>query len=345
MRYLLSWVYALAVRVRLQLYRRGWLKRQQLSCAVISVGNLTVGGTGKTPFVAYLANVLLQLGYRPAIISRGYKGHMEKQGGLVSDGVTTLVDSAACGDEPYMLARALPGVPVAVGRNRLATGKELEKRFGEVVHILDDGFQHVRLRRNLNVLLIDGTDPFGNGHLLPRGRLREPVSGLSRADLIIITRAHLSLDGEAIEMRIRKHHPSVSIAYFYHDAIAIRDLASGERQSLRAFTSSRVVALAAIGNPKVFLQDVAHYQIEVVEQFLFRDHHRFSQQELDTALEKSRQAGARCVLTTEKDAVRLEGLSFNPGDISVFEIEVRPEDSDGYLDVWRQEMENLPDPH
>jgi tetraacyldisaccharide 4'-kinase len=345
MTYLLSRLYELAIRVWAFLFRIGWLQRHQLSCPVISIGNLTLGGTGKTPFVAYLAKVLLQLGYKPSIISRGYKGKMEKQGGLVSDGIRTLVDVESCGDEPYMLAQALKGVPIAVNRDRFAAGKALEKKFGGIVHILDDGFQHLRLRRNLNVLLIDGTDPFGNGHLIPKGKLREPVSAIARADLVIITRGHLTTDGDDIERQVRKHHPSVSISYFYHDAIDVRDLASRESLSLRTFANSRVVTLAGIGNPAILLRDLAHYQIKVVDQFFFRDHHKFTQQELDIALTRSRELGARCILTTEKDAVRLKKLSFRKGEVAVFEIEIRPENLEGYLDVWRKEMENLPDPH
>ena len=345
MKYLLSRLYELAVRVRLALFKIGWLQQHQLSCPVISVGNLTLGGTGKTPFVAYLAKVLLQLGHRPSIISRGYKGTMEKKGGLASDGIRMLVDAESCGDEPYMLAQTLEGVPIAVDRDRFTAGKLLEKQFGELVHILDDGFQHLRLRRNLNILLIDGTDPFGNGHLIPKGKLREPFSAIARADLVVITRGHLTTDGDAIERQVRKHHPSVSIAYFYHDAVDVRDLASQESLSLRAFANSRVVVLAGIGNPTVFLQDLAHYQIKVVDHFFFRDHHKFTQQELDIALTRSRELAAQCILTTEKDAVRLKKLSFLKGEISVFEIEVRPENTEGYLDVWRKEMENLPAPH
>ena len=192
MKYLLSRLYELAVRVRLALFKIGWLQQHQLSCPVISVGNLTLGGTGKTPFVAYLAKVLLQLGHRPSIISRGYKGTMEKKGGLASDGIRMLVDAESCGDEPYMLAQTLEGVPIAVARDRFTAGKLLEKQFGELVHILDDGFQHLRLGRNLNSLLIDGTDPFGNGHLIPKGKLREPFSAIARADLVVITRGPVS---------------------------------------------------------------------------------------------------------------------------------------------------------
>ena len=341
MTYLLSLLYGTGVEIRRRLFEWGILKAKTLRSPVISVGNLTVGGTGKTPFVAYLARVLQKLGYQPIILSRGYRGSREKTGGIVSEGSQPLLGPDECGDEPYMLARALPGVPVVVGKDRYQAGRSIEDRHQRAIHLLDDGFQHLALKRNLNLLLIDGTDPFGGGHLLPRGLLREPLQAISRADMIVVTRSHLATDTEGIELAIRRRHPTVPIAYFYHDAVGLKDLRTGTPFLLRDLMNQPVIVVTAIGNPVVFLRDLAHYQIRVVEQILFRDHHIFRQSELDRALDRSAQLGARCVITTEKDAVRLNHLQFEEGELMVFQIEARPEDPDEFLRIWREELENL----
>ncbi len=341
MTYLLSLLYATGVEIRRRLFEWGILSSKTLRSPVISVGNLTVGGTGKTPFVAYLAGVLQKLGYQPIILSRGYRGKREKTGAIVSEGSQPLLGPDDCGDEPYMLARALAGVPVVVGRNRYRAGRSIEDRYERAIHLLDDGFQHLALKRNLNLLLIDGTDPFGGGYLLPRGRLREPLQAISRADMIIVTRSHLATDTEAIELSIRHRHPTVPIAYFYHDAVGLKDLRTGKLFLLRDLMNQQVIAVAAIGNPVVFLRDLAHYQIRVVDQILFHDHHVFRQGELDRALDRARELGARCVITTEKDAVRLNHLQFGEGELIVFQIEARPEDRDEFLRIWKEELESL----
>ncbi len=341
MTYLLSLLYRIGVEARWLLFRWGVLPIRRLRFPVISVGNLTVGGTGKTPFVAYLAKAVQQLHYQPIILSRGYRGQREKDGAIVSDGKEVLLEPVASGDEPHMLARRLPGIPVVVGRDRYRAGRSVEDRFENSIHLLDDGFQHLALSRDLNILLIDGTDPFGGGYLLPRGRLREPLRAISRADMVIITRAHLATRTEEIERTVRTHHPTVPIGYFYHDATGLRDLATGTPFPVRDLTGHDVVALAAIGNPDVFLRDLAHYQIYVLDQFFFRDHHVFRQHELDEVLERTRTLGARNVVTTEKDAVRLSPLQFEEGELLVFEIEARPEDRDEYMKIWKQELEDL----
>ena len=341
MTYLLSLLYGTGVEIRRLLFKWGILNAKTLRSPVISVGNLTVGGTGKTPFVAYLARVLQKLGYQPIILSRGYRGSRVRTGGIVSEGSQPLLGPEDCGDEPYMLARALPGVPVVVGKDRYRAGRSIEDRYERAIHLLDDGFQHLALKRNLNLLLIDGTDPFGGRHLLPRGRLREPLRAISRADMIIVTRSHLVTDSEGIELAIRHRHPTVPIAYFYHDAVGLKDLRTGKHFLLRDLMNQHVIVVAAIGNPEVFLRDLAHYQIRVADQIFFRDHHVFRQSELDGALDQAREVGARCVMTTEKDAVRLSHLQFEEGELMVFQIEARPEDPNEFLRIWKEEVEGL----
>ena len=343
---LLSQVYSLAMRVRALLYRRGVMARRRLRNPVISVGNLTLGGTGKTPFVAYLAGVLKQAGYEPVILSRGYRGQAEHSTLLVSDGRKVLCGPARSGDEPFLLAGQLPGVRVAVGKNRHRSGTLVEEDAdGRVIHILDDGFQHLQLKRNLDILLVDATDPFGGGQLLPAGRLREPLAAMGRADLVVITRSHLMGEVDDLEAVIRRHNKLTPISYFYHDAVGVFDLKSRAQFRTRDFVGRRLIALAAIGNPGLFVQDLEHYQMDVRRQLLFPDHHPYSQNDLDQALGSLEEHGAEALMTTEKDAVRLQGLEFGPGQIFVLKIEALPEDPAEYRKFLLDEVAGLPHPH
>ncbi len=345
MSYLISILYKLAVSLRAILYEKGLLKSHTLMHPIISVGNLTVGGTGKTPFVLYLAQILKEAGYQPIVLTRGYKGWAKNQTLLVSDGQKIFCSPEECGDEAWMLAQKLPEVPIVVGKNRYRAGRLVEDRYQKVIHILDDGYQHLQLKRNLNILFLDATDPFGGHQLLPTGRLREPLSAIRRADLIIITRAHFPLDLDEIEMNIRKHNPIVPLSYFYHDAISIADVRNGQLFRLRDFIGKRVVALAAIGNPNIFLQDLEHYQMQVLDQFLFQDHHSYVQGELDQVIRRRAQLKANAIITTEKDAVRLRRLSFGQDQIFSLQIEAKPEDPQEYKRVLLEEVESLPLAH
>ena len=337
---LLSPLYRLGVAARLRLYRAGVLRTHRLPHPVVSVGNLTTGGTGKTPLVMYLAQTLRQDGLHPAILTRGYRGTAERTGGLVSDGSRILLSTRESGDEAYLMASKLDGAPIAVGRTRSRTAG-LVPGFGadpELVFLLDDGYQHLQLERDLDILVLDATDPFGGGKLLPGGRLREPLSALARADLVVVTRAHLPFDQEALETEIRLRNRLAKIAYFYHDAIALADVKTGVKLPVRHLFQKKVVAVCGIGNPDVFFKDLAHYQIDVVRSFSYRDHHLFTASDLDAVGQAARALGADAVVTTEKDAVRL------PPDASVgtafyaVQIEARPEDAETFDREFLQEV-------
>ena len=345
MKYILSRIYAAVLFLRRRLYRSGILKRRTLPHPVISVGNLTVGGTGKTPFVVYLARLLQEANYKTAVLSRGYRGRAENSSLLVSDGSSILCEPTDSGDEPYLLASKLPGVAVAVGKNRYRVALDKPETREADVYLLDDGFQHIKLKRNLDILLWDAAEPLSRLELLPAGRLREPFSAIERADLVVVTHAHLTFDYEALERQIRRHNKIASISYFHHDAVGIYDLKNEETYRVRDFFGKRVIALAAIGNPEIFVEDLAHYQIEVVDQALFRDHHNFRQGELDDLLKRLDQGNAEGLMTTEKDAVRLRALDFPQEQIFVFQIEFRPEDAADYQKSFLSEMENLPEAH
>ncbi len=342
---LLGILYGFAVTFRNFLYKKGILKSRILKNPVISVGNITLGGTGKTPFVMFLAQIFKEAGYQPVVLSRGYKGKAESSILLVSDGQTVFCQPEDCGDEPLLMARKLKGVPIVVGKDRYRAGRSIENQYAKIIYILDDGYQHLQLQRNLNILILDGTDPFGGQKMVPDGRLREPLKAIERADLIVVTRSHFPIDLDELEMNIRQKNKIVPVSYCYHDVVSIWDLRSGESFLPRDFIGRRVVAMAAIGNPGGFLRDLTHYQMRVVDRRLFPDHHDFHQSELDTALERLSKLRADAIITTEKDAVRLEKLTFHPGQIFALEIEVKAENPGEYKTYLLNELEHLPKPH
>ena len=342
MKYLLSRLYGFIVSLRVLLYQWGALSSQQLPHPVISVGNLTVGGTGKTPLVGFLAQVLKKAGYQPVILTRGYKRKNKTPVLTVSDGNNILCGWEDCGDEPYLLASNLDGVPVVVSKDRYQAGQSVHNHYEEpIVYLLDDGYQHLQLKRNLNILLLDATDPFGGEQLLPLGRLRESTRGLKRADSIIITRSHIPFEMEEVNQHIRKWNQWAPIAYFHHDVTSTYDLKTGEHRPIRDFLGKQVIALAAIGNPQVFLRDLEHYQMSIQDRFIFRDHHTYDQSDLDRVLGRLAELPAEMVITTQKDSVRLEHLDFKESQIFVLGIEAVPENPTEYKREFLNEVKFL----
>lgn len=311
-------------RVRAGLYRAGLLRRHRLGAPVISVGNLAVGGTGKTPLVALVAQTLQQAGFEPAVLSRGYKGDAEQTGLLVSDGQRILSQVRQCGDEPFLLARLLPGVPLAVGKDRRRSAGLVPpaQQLGKRIFILDDAYQHLRVHRDLDLLVLDATDPFAGERPMPAGRLREPLSGIRRADWIILTRSHLATGLEETKAEVGRRHPSARLFTVHHAPAALIDVRSGLRP-LEELSGAPVIALAGIGKPQLFSEDIRRMGIEVTEEAFFADHHWFTQKELDHILARLSTGPARAVLTTEKDSVRLESLRFGQGQVFALRIQAR----------------------
>ena len=296
MRRLLGEAFGAIASLRVTAYRRGFLPRARLASPVVSVGNLGVGGSGKTPIVARVAEILRDAGEPVAVLSRGYGGRFRGAALVVSDGTTVLASADEAGDEPVMLARALPGVVVAVGRRRDAVGRAVEARFGRHVHVLDDGFQHLRLERDLDLVCLDVRDL--EDRPMPAGRLRERPSALARADLVLLTRLEAASEGElrAIEGRLG---PQRTIRVARHVA-GWRTLDGAPVAS-----PARAFLLAAIARPERFCSDVAAAGAVVVGRALFRDHHRFRPGDLARVAAEARRAGADAIATTAKDAVRL----------------------------------------
>jgi tetraacyldisaccharide 4'-kinase len=320
----LSWIFSAAAQARFWLYRHRILHDEPLGCLVVVVGNLTVGGTGKTPVVEKLARTLRDRGRKVAILSRGYKSKQppfwvkawyrfsrteEPDPRIVSDGRTVLLDSEQAGDEPYMLARNLPGVVVLVDKNRVKSGTYAIKRFGCDTLVLDDGFQYLHLKGSLNLLLVDKTNPFGNGQLLPRGILREPIKHLRRANYVFLTKSNGSRDVE-LEALIDKHNPGVDLIECAHRPKFLQPAGTAPestegRQPLDWLKGRRIFAFSGIATPESFEKFLRDLGALVMGRDRFLDHYRYTQEDLDDLGARSVRSGAECLVTTEKDAVRL----------------------------------------
>ena len=310
----LSAVYGGAMALRSDLYRWGVIRSRKLPCPVVSVGNLTVGGTGKTPMIAFLAGRLRASGLRPAVVSRGYGGSMERCGAIVSDGRRLLLPPDAAGDEPWMLARRLPEVPVVVGQDRYRAGRLANDAFSPDLVLLDDGFQHLRLRRDLNLLLLDGAAPLGNGRIFPRGILREPPGAAARADAVIFTRFCAGVAPDADTLRwVARGLPcfrAVHIPRLRWILAPGKTPADAEaKPGHDAIAGLRVFAFSGIAGNEAFFSSIRQLGGRTAACRGFPDHHRYRRQER-TALEKAAtRAGADLMATTEKDFARLGGAN------------------------------------
>jgi len=335
---LLSKVFAVAVKVRRVLYNVRILRDSTLGVQVIAIGNLTVGGTGKTPVVEKFARELQNQGRTVAILSRGYRSKPpplamrmvnklllqddKTPPRVVSDGKSLLLDSETAGDEPYMLASNLKDVIVLVDKDRVKAGRYAIEKFGCDTLLLDDGFQYWKLAgRRRDIVLIDCQQPFGNEKLLPRGTLREPPSHLARASTIFITKS----DGNTglLRARIAKHNPGAGIIECIHAPLYFEDVFTGERHGLDFLTGRKVASLSGIAQPESFEQSLVKLGAELVYAKRFADHHRFSQQEVLNVVNRSKKRQATAILTTQKDAVRFPKIDRRDLPIFFMRVEIK----------------------
>jgi len=327
-----SWIYGVVVRLRKTLYQRGLFKSRRLPCKVISVGNITLGGTGKTPLVVALARELLKRGMSVGILSRGYKGMKEGQGGIVSDNKRIYLTPAESGDEPFMLARMLPGVPVLVGKKRYEMGIYAHERFGMNVLILDDGFQHLRIKRDLDIVLIDARRRFGNGHLFPRGPLREPLRCLRRASMFVLAKAEPSLPLNEIESVLSYHAPAVPLYHSRYKSAFFMEAAPRKMFPPHVVQGKRVFAFAGIADPGYFIYLLKRLGADIVKEIHFPDHYNYDLKDVLMLREHSKTVDL--FVTTEKDFVKLQRLPLDDIPLYILGIEQEIVEATFYQDVF-----------
>ena len=347
-----SKVFQVAVKIRRWLYNVRILRDKTLGVQVIAIGNLTVGGTGKTPVVEKFARELRDAGRNVAILSRGYRSKPaplhrkffnkilfredQTPPRVVSDGKSLLLDSETAGDEPYMLASNLKDVVVLVDKDRVKSGRYAIEKFGCDTLLLDDGFQYWHLRgRRHDVVLIDCQQPFGNEHLLPRGTLREPPSHLARAHTIFITKS----DGKtaALRERIAKLNSTAAIIECVHQPLYFEDVFTGERKGLELLAGKKVASLSGIAQPESFENSLVKLGADHVFSRRFADHHRFTQQEILNAINRAKKRQAEMIVTTQKDAVRFPKIDRRDLPFYFMRVEIKIVDgADGFQDCVRK---------
>ncbi len=333
-----SKIFQILIKLRRWLYNVRILRDKTLGVQVIAIGNLTLGGTGKTPVVEKFARELRDAGRNVAILSRGYRSkpaplHIQFLNKIllredqtpprvVSDGKSLLLDSEMAGDEPYMLASNLKDVVVLVDKDRVKSGRYAIEKFGCDTLLLDDGFQYWELRgRRHDVVLIDCQQPFGNGHLLPRGTLREPPSHLARAHTIFITKSDGNTAG--LRARIAKHNSEAGLIECVHHPLYFEDVFSGERKGLDFLRGKKVASLSGIAQPESFEQSLVKLGGELVYSKRFADHHRFTQQEILNAINRGKKRQAEVIITTQKDAVRFPKIDRRDLPIFFMRVEIK----------------------
>jgi tetraacyldisaccharide 4'-kinase len=316
--YAISLMYSSGQRLRALAYRQRLMPSRQLPCKVICVGNIAVGGTGKTPMTMHVAQTIQQLGYQAAIVSRGYRGGAESLGGVVSDGHSICMGPELAGDEPYMMARMLREIPVVVGKNRYTNGMLAVNKFQPDVIVLDDGFQHLRLKRDIDLVLLDHSQPFGNTHLLPRGTLREPISSLARGTACILTRCRPGWENAAAPTLgvIHKYLPPGRVFTSSHDPycyavksaemiLADRDIDPYFPQDVGQLKKESYFGFSGIARNTDFQKTVKDLGFDTKGFLEFSDHHRYTTHDLNHIQSAAEHTGARHLITTEKDLMRL----------------------------------------
>jgi len=341
-------LYSAAMRARRTLYKAGALRVHKISAPVISVGNITTGGTGKTPLVDWVARAVAKEGRRVCILTRGYGRAHESKRVLVSDGEHIFADAREGGDEPRLLAENLRGVAAVVSdADRVAAARWAIENLKSEVFILDDGFQHLRIARDLDLVVVDATNPWGGGKLLPRGRLREPLRELSRADCIILTRCEQSQDIDSLRKQAERLSGASPILLSRTRTRMLRPLDATMTENIVSDSSSHpssliphpFAAFCAIGNPASFYEHLRKdgYTLKLTREFA--DHHVYTQRDIDVLTSEAQRAGALALLTTAKDAVKLRSLRFDL-PCYVLEIELEFDDEEKLVSMIREAVSN-----
>jgi tetraacyldisaccharide 4'-kinase len=329
---LCSYAYCAVVTARQALYGRGLKRSYRLPCTVIAVGNLTVGGTGKTPTVCLLAQNLQKRGYRVAVVNRGYRGSISKTPQVISDGETVFANPATAGDEACMLAHLLPGIPVVSGKDRVRAGKMAVDQLGARVLILDDGFQHQRLKRNLDIVLINVGNPFGTGHLLPRGVLREPRSALGRAGIILLTKADWHIDNiDKIVAALKSYNETAAVFTAAFKPVGLYHPATGKTLAPEAAHAKKAAAFCSIGDPESFFASIRGLRFASVSEISFPDHHFYTADDYRLITQKG--AGCDCIITTDKDIAKIDINMLQTENVFSLRIHQAVSDEDRFIET------------
>ena len=330
----ISFPYLLIITFRNWLYDHQILEEVKLPCPVICVGNITVGGTGKTPCVIMLAKMLHSHGFKPAILSRGYGGKNTKSVDIVSDGNNILLDSKTSGDEPFLMAQSLKSIPIIIGSKRIKTGKTAIDQFGANVLICDDAMQHRQIFRDINLVLLDSLDLLGNGHVLPRGKLREPIAGLKRASAFLLTRTNETFSLDSINSNLTQLG-NIPIFTSIHKP---KDVIKGDHSDqwpVSSLAGKKVCAFCGIANPDSFKKSLLAAQAQILSWDAFPDHHNYNRNELEIIENKFYAYKADLIITTQKDGMRLQNFVEFLNLIYIMRIEMEitpsPESFDSFI--------------
>jgi tetraacyldisaccharide 4'-kinase len=321
--------YSGLMSLRAALYQRGFLRRYQMTAPVISVGNLTMGGSGKTPVVSHLARFLQEQGYRPAIISRGYGGAAGNKVNVVSDGTTIFLDAGQAGDEPRMLAETLPGIPVLTGIVRALPCRHAIESLGCDILLLDDGFQHLAVKRDINIVLFAAETLAGNSRVFPGGDLREPVAALGRADVFLLTGANPGNRERADRFAelLRQRFPGRPVFLSSYLPSTVTDLHTQNTMPLSALPAP-LYGFCGIARPEAFQQTLSDQGCLLSGFTALRDHQRYSSSLIASIEKKALASGAQALITTAKDRIKLTANSFN---LALYCLEMRARIDEGLL--------------
>jgi tetraacyldisaccharide 4'-kinase len=301
-------LYAQIGKIRNSLYEKGFVKTYSLGAPAISIGNITVGGTGKTPLVAYVTGLLSEKGHSVCILTRGYGRSGPDKRVLVSDAKTVLAGPSEAGDEPFELAQKLLGKAIVIAdADRVAAAAWAKDKFGITAFVLDDAFQHRRAKRDLDIVCIDATSPFGSGKI--SGMLREPARNLYRADAVVITRSNLVENIEDLKRVIRKYNPACPIFAVENHVSRLFGI-GGEEPNLADTMPKKALAFGALGNPDSFFEQLRREGFDIAGVKAFRDHHFYTQDDIDSLERGAKEAGAEILITTMKDSVKLSEINF-----------------------------------
>ena len=330
----IRWIYFALVRIRSWLYANHVLTTYRLQQPVVCIGNLTMGGTGKTPTVIAIGHLLHKAGCRISVILRGYKGHHQGTVLLVADGKKSLTTVQEAGDEALVIAQNLPQAIIAISKDRWKCGSWLERNFSIDLHLLDDGYQHLRLFRNFNLLLIDVTNPWGDTSL-PGGLLREPLSGIQRADAVLLTRTKPGEHYPELMQIIKMHRFDLPIFYSRQKIWAVDSMRRKDFTPMEKLKDTPLLAFAGIGQPNQFFSLLQESEFRIHECYPFKDHHRYTSGDILKLKSRCQSIGIKAMITTEKDAGKLNVQDFEPFQVLVAKLEFEFDNPDQLLELIR----------